>query len=291
MLDIDSTEYRSKIDSVPFDFSHRLQASGFLQLSSIRRLAATMARLRPDDVYYDAGRIDPGTRWHDMAPSGLSVDEALRDIETADTWVILRRVHLDPEFAPMLDACMADIAEAGGPALTRRMRAREALVIVSSPRRVTAYHMDRECGFLLQVQGNKQISLFDPTDRELLPEREIELFWTKDNNAPRYRPHLQARATVYELAPGRGVHIPINAPHWIQNGPDVSISVNINFLPSDNERANIYRANYHLRQIGLDPRPPFQSSFADACKRPLGQACYRLRQAYRATRGAMRRAG
>ena len=136
--------------------------------------------------------------------------------------------------------------------------------------RVTAFHMDRECGFLLQVRGSKEINLFNQGDREVVPESEVEAFWTKDNNAPVYRPHLQDRATIYRLAPGNGVHIPINAPHWIRNGDNVSVSVNINFIAPETERGNIYRANYLLRQLGLNPTPPFRSPLLDRIKSPIG---------------------
>ena len=34
---------------------------------------------------------------------------------------------------------------------------------------------------------------------------------------------------MIELLPGQGVHIPVDAPHWVRNGPVVSVSLNINF--------------------------------------------------------------
>jgi hypothetical protein len=119
---------------------------------------------------------------------------------------------------------------------------------------------------LLQIQGDKQISIFDRNDREVLSEEEIERFWAVDHNAPRYKPELQHHATVYELRPGNGVHIPVNAPHWVQNGNSISISLNVNFQYRDTVRANLYRLNFVLRKMGVRPSPPGISPIKDRVK-------------------------
>jgi hypothetical protein len=139
-------------------------------------------------------------------------------------------------------------------------------LFITSPKRITTYHIDRECSLLLQIQGDKQISIFDRNDREVLSEEEIERFWAVDHNAPRYKPELQHHATVYELRPGNGVHIPVNAPHWVQNGNSISISLNVNFQYRDTVRANLYRLNFVLRKMGVRPSPPGISPIKDRVK-------------------------
>jgi hypothetical protein len=286
VLCFDEQEFLKKIDRAHFAIRHRLSSSKLFDLPRLLALAQTTQQTRPDDLYYDAGTIEPGQRWTDIPACGFSVTDAIRRIEEADAWIILRRAHLDPDYAPLLDRCMADILEVGGPELARRMKEREALIIVTSPKRVTAFHMDRECGFLLQVRGSKEINLFDQGDRDVVTESEVETFWT-----PTYRPHLQDRATAYQLAPGDGVHIPINTPHWIRNGDNVSVSVNINFICPETERGHIYRANYLLRRLGLNPTPPFHSPLLDKIKVPLGGASMLARETYRRARSAYRRRG
>jgi hypothetical protein len=81
-----------------------------------------------------------------------------------------------------------------------------------------------------------------------------------------YKKELQNRAKAFNLLPGGGVHIPVNAPHWVQNGGDFSVSLSVNFTHKDSERANAYRANFFLRKLGLNPTPPGQSHFRDAAK-------------------------
>src|SRR5438270_332982 len=84
-----------------------------------------------------------------------------------------------------------------------------SIIFITSPLRVSSYHIDRECNFLLQIRGAKTIHVFDQNDREVLSEQELESFWTVDNNAAVYKPQLQNRANSYLLQPGCGVHIPV----------------------------------------------------------------------------------
>jgi hypothetical protein len=138
---------------------------------------------------------------------------------------------------------------------------------------LSTYHIDSETNFLLQVHGEKDISIFSKFDREVLPEDEIERFWTVDNNAAVYKPELQHRAEVIRLVPGNGVHIPVNAPHWVQNDDNISVSVSINYHSWDSEYAQLYCANYYLRKkLSVRPTPPNRSALLDALKRPLGAA-------------------
>jgi hypothetical protein len=161
---------------------------------------------------------------------------------------------------------MAELQEYTGLNLERVMKVQEVIIFVTSPKRITTYHIDRECSLLLQIRGDKHISIFDRNDREVLSEEEIERFWSVDHNAPRYKPELQNHATVYELKPGNGVHIPVNCPHWVQNGDNISVSLNVNFQYRDTMRANLYRLNYLLRKMGMQPTPPGVSRGKDKFK-------------------------
>ena len=80
--------------------------------------------------------------------------------------------------------------------------------------------MDHESNFLFQIGGEKEVNLFDPADRSVLSEREIETFYIGELNALRYRDEIQSKAMVYQLKPGQAVHHPPMAPHWVRNGSD-----------------------------------------------------------------------
>ena len=266
---------------------HNLVNHPLFTLPRLLELAKTTRRDRPGDLYYDAGPdVRPDQRWDQMGPKPFVVEEALHRIETCGAWVTLHQAQQDPEYGEVFDDCMGEFERLTGVDFTKVMRVEDALIFVTSPRRVTPYHIDRECNFLLQIRGEKNLYVFDRDDREVLPPNEVERFWAIDNNAAVYKPQFQNRATTYRLRPGNGVHIPVNNPHWVQNDDNVSISLSVNFTYQDWERANVHRANFLLRKFGISPRPPQQSPFVDRVKTAVIASTYM--PAFYAARGAAR---
>lgn len=261
----ESDFFAANFDREAFAFGHRLAGHPLFAPERLLELAREMAK-DPGDVYYDAGDIRIDQRWDQVPAGDLPIDVLLNRIETAGAWVILRHAEKDPEYAALLDACMDEIERLSGFDLRRVSKLRNAIVFVNSPHRISSYHIDRECNCLLQMRGSKTVHVFDRDDREVLSETEIERFWTVDNNAAVYKPHLEDRARVFELTPGQAVHIPVNAPHWVRNGPEVSVSLSINFHYKDSLLADVYRANYWLRRMGLRPAEPRGSVARDALK-------------------------
>jgi hypothetical protein len=270
MLDLHPEIFRDCFNKRHFVLRHALTGNPLFELPRLIELARDTAATRPDDLYYDAGVTDLNERWG-TSPCELPVDETIRRIESAGAFIILKRAEHDPAYAGLLDRCMSDLLQVSGRELERNMRRREVIIFITSPGRITTYHIDSETNFLLQVHGEKDISIFSKYDREVLPEEEIERFWTVDSNAAVYKPHLQHHADVVRLVPGNGVHIPVNAPHWVQNDDNISVSVSINYHSWDSQYAHLYCANYYLRKkLGINPTPPAKSSLIDAVKRPVG---------------------
>jgi hypothetical protein len=259
-------EFRTKFDKYSFAFEHKLAGHPVFELGRLMELAQETQNARPADLYYDAGTIDVNQRWDRTPKPEFSARDAIQRIEHCGAWIVLKRADKNTEYAAVLKECMAELQEFTGLNLDRVMKVQEVILFITSPKRVTTYHIDRECSLLLQIQGDKHISIFDRNDRDVLSEEEIERFWSVDHNAPRYKPELQDHATVYELRPGNGVHIPVNAPHWVQNGDSISISLNVNFQYRDAARANLYRLNFLLRRMGVQPTPPGISPMKDKVK-------------------------
>ena len=111
--------------------------------------------------------------------------------------VYKRQAQNDPEYRVLLDRGLAEIKEHIGPGIDSQIMVEDIIIFVTSPKRVTTYHIDRECNFLLQIKGTKTMYVFDRDDRDVLPEEEIERFWTVDNNAAAYKPHLQDLSLIH----------------------------------------------------------------------------------------------
>ena len=269
LLEGDVHAFREQFNRTPFLLSHTLASNPLFQLNRLLELTKTTLRDRPTDVVYNAGDVKVEHRFRDAPPKVFSVEEALQRIETAGAWIVLKRADQDPEYRAILEQCLSEAQGLIGKDLRSQMRVQEAIIFITSPNRITNYHVDRECNFILQIHGEKTLYVFDQNDRDVLPEAEIERFWTVDNNAGEYKPQYQDRAKTFQLAPGNGVHVPVNAPHWLKNGNNISITLSVNFQFNDGVRANLYRANYVIRKLRMTPVPPFQSPARDAVKRAI----------------------
>src|SRR5207245_10351601 len=77
----------------------------------------------------------------------------------------------------------------------------------------------------------------------------------------------QTTAFVLPLVPGEGLHFPVTVPHWVKNGPEVSVSFSITFRTAHSARRELlYKANARLRKLGLKPTPVGQSILLDRTK-------------------------
>jgi hypothetical protein len=271
LLRIDPVQFADKFNKRHFLVEHHLQGHPLFEIPRLLELAKEVADKWPDDLYYDSGVTNVGARWE--MNTAFPVDEAIHNIESCGAWVDLKSAERNPEYGEVLDSCISDLLQVSRGQLKKKMRRTQMAIFITSPNRLSTYHIDSECNFLLQIRGRKEISVFNRYDREVLPEEEIERSWAADTNAAIYKPELQSHAEVVTLAPGIGVHIPVNAPHWVQNGSDISVSVAILYHWWNSAYANVYAANYLLRKkFHMTPTPPFRSKVLDAIKQPMGAA-------------------
>lgn len=274
-IEADTPSFTENFNRRSFALAHHLSSHPLFQLPELLEMAKRTAATRPYHLYYDAGDIRVDQRWDQVPRKTFSAQDALHRIETAGAWIILKHAQRDPKYRVLIERGMAELKSLIGVDIDSQIKKEDLIIFITSPRRVSSYHIDRECNFLLQIRGAKTIHIFDQNDREVLPESEIERFWTVDNNAAIYKPELQNRAASYLLQPGTGVHLPVNAPHWVENADNVSISLSVNFQFKDSLRANVYRANYLLRKLGMKPSPPGSSRLGDALKNhAIGSAMY-----------------
>src|SRR6202790_1626296 len=192
-------EFQTKFDKYSFAFRHKLAGHPVFELGRLMELAEETQSTRPADLYYDAGTVDVNQRGDKTPRPEFSARDAIQRIEHCGAWIVLKRADKAPEYGTVLKECMGEVQEFTGLNLDRVMKIQEVILFITSPTRVTTYHIDRECSLLLQIKGDKRISIFDRNDREVLSEEEIERFWSVDHNAPRYKPELQSEEPTSEL--------------------------------------------------------------------------------------------
>jgi hypothetical protein len=271
IFDAGNPGFREDFDEKPFEFTHCFTADHPLfQLSRIRQLIDNPVTRAA--IYYDAGDIGIGQRWETVPERKQTLEETFERVDNAGAWLMMRHVHTDPDYNDLLEQCLREVQMLSGRQIDQDKKSQEAIIFLTSPNRVTSYHIDRECNFLMQVSGEKQISVFDRNDRDVVPETELETFWSKDNNAGVYKPQYQDRAYVFQMKPGTGVHIPVNSPHWLKTGNNISISLSISYQYKDWNRKYVFQANYYLRRMGLNPTPPGKSVLLDNTKRIVMRA-------------------
>lgn len=267
IIDCDREIFKQNFNRLPHEVQHTLADHRLFQLPALATLAERVAvREHPHhpkgDAHFDQG---PGSvNLHNRA--SVDIGELVREIEKSQAWVILKHIEREPDYREIAESCIRDIFDLTGVKILKNVKWFEASLFITSPNRVTNYHVDRECSWLLQIHGEKDFHLFDRADKDVLSDDELEKFWAIDNLAPTYKPQYESHAMVFRLRPGIGVHSPVNTPHWLQNGNNVSVSMNINFQFHDHAWANLFRANYYLRRAGLSPASPGKHAAADRIK-------------------------
>ena len=263
-LSIPEKELRNSFNHAAFLFNHTLADNPAFTLSNLSSVMER--RQKMDSVFWNAGDKRVGQAANEDVGRDFSLKEAMEHIEKTKSWITILDAHCEPEIREVLDNVILQVEDELGWPLSRAIKTRNVHIFVTSPHRITSFHIDRECTFLVQIHGSKKIHVFSAQDRDMLKEEELERFWAGDNHAHHYRSEFENHASVFTLTPGTGVHIPVNAGHWLENGPEVSISVGIHFQFHNHRLANIYRANHILRKVGISPIPPGRNELRDKIK-------------------------
>lgn len=276
LVRFNSDVFRAHFNRRPFFVETALRGHPAFERKS---LLALSRRLNPRLVEYNGGRMAIGVRPEQMPKTGLGVQETIERIEEQCSWMVLKRVEEDPEYAELLKTCLAPI-KAAAREHVGEMFDEHAFIFVSSPGAITPLHIDHEHNVLCQIQGSKTVHMWDPDDRTAVSERELETFHSAfvHRNLP-FHDGLMTTARVLSLKPGYGLHFPVTAPHWVQNGPEVSVSFSITFR-SDwaAARERLHRLNARLRRFGIEPSPVGRNVVVDAAKLGARDALVRMRE-------------
>jgi hypothetical protein len=267
---------RDLLDRQPFTFGHKLMGHPALSLDNLGRV---LPALPPSQVFYSSGLLseaDNFDRANVEHPNGLSLEETVEKIRTANSYIMVRAPEADASFAPLLSDLRADVGEL----MRERGVGHEAVgamlyLFIASPGSVTPFHIDRYSTFLMQFRGSKEVGVFPQWDARVVSAAAREGFVAHAGVRPEWRPEAEPLASRFFFNPGDALHIPFVAGHYVRNGTDdVSISMSIIFNTDETMRQTRamllnHRLRKQLNRVGLGPRPVGEEPLRDWLKAGL----------------------
>ncbi|KAA2244324.1 cupin-like domain-containing protein [Salinarimonas soli] len=291
-LEVASEDLKSAYPARPFPVRHALSGHPLLTLPALAELARS---LPGDRVEFNGGDCRPDQRPEDVRSVDMAPAQIVERIETANAWLVLKRVEMDPRYRALAEAALLDLARQRGFATLAQAGFLDvqAFVFVSSANAVTPFHVDHEENVFVQIHGDKRFHVYDNEDRALVCEEELEISPAKHRNL-RYTPDYEVRARTFVMSGGDGCFVPYAWPHWVQTGGAFSISMAITWKSPRVLRLNKLRAaNAILRDRGFPQAAPGTRPVADAVKvaaytaaRSLVEPLRRSERLRRALRGA-----
>jgi hypothetical protein len=266
-LELEPEAMREHYNRLPFAMRHRLAEHPLMQWSE---LMALCRRMPPREVRYRFGDIAPDADF-DMSYSqryreGLTLDDALDNLEARRAYVCVYNPESDPVYRPFLEQLLAEFAVATQP-LDPHITWFSTYVFITAQGAITPYHMDREMNFLMQVRGSKTAYLWDQADPVIMSAAQKDQMLAYVGRKPQWLPEFEPKAMRFELTPGVGVHHPFIAPHRVHTGPELSVSLAFTFRTRWSDRQTLaHQLNWKLRQRGLRPGEIGRHAVVDAAK-------------------------
>jgi Cupin-like domain len=267
IIETDTPKFRKEFNLSSFMFSHNLAGHPLFEIPRLLELANTiLGKGESAKIACQVGQIPVNLKWSEV-PRKNQVLEAIARIQESGSWILIKGAQVDPEYNTVLEQIVLELEELTGVSLRKEITWLDAYIFIASPYSITPYHIDHESNFLFQIHGDKEMNLFNPRDRSVLTEKEIEQYYIGQLSSANYTEEKQTKASVYHLTPGQAIHHPSLAPHWVKNGSNVSVSLSINFcMRSFDLQARVYQINHYLRKLGLEPTPPGKSAIKDYAK-------------------------
>lgn len=234
-------------------FKHGLAENDLLGLEGLAELGT---KLPEKSVEYNPGDLPIGIDADDVPDNGLSISETIRNIDSAKSWAVLKNIEQIPQYEKLLLGLLEEIR----PLLeskTGKMLKPQGYIFVSSPDAVTPYHFDPEHNILLQLRGEKWMTVFPAGDERFAPAEIHETYHLGGSRNLVWKDEFLKQGSRQHLTPGKAIFVPVMAPHFVQNGPEPSISLSITWRSDWSfAEADAHALNRMLRGWGLQPNPP-----------------------------------
>lgn len=230
--------------AAPIRLQHRMVETGFFTDESL----AEIIDHYPVESYslISMGAFSRERKWRIGRVEGLSGAELIEVVKGNPLWLNLRGIDkVDSRFAQLFETF---IAELNGDVPGLGAFASSMGLLISGPSTHVDYHADLPGQSLWQIRGEKTVSVY-PSTPPYISERQLEDIVYDRIEKLHYDPVYDNDATVLPLAPGEMLHWPLNAPHRVDNGPMLNVSVTTEYMTQQIKRLNqMNLANAILRR-------------------------------------------
>ncbi len=262
IVQVDPHTARENFLKHAFMLKHSLADNPLFTLPRLVQLAKSMPA---DAIEYNSGQVAVGVKPENVPKIDRPAEDVIKSIESANAWMVIKRVENDQAFKALLERFVWEANEAAGISPSDYSDL-QGFVFVSSAKATTPFHIDMEENILIQIKGDKFVRTFENKDRALVPEEELEISPAVHRNR-RYEDWFESRATMHSLKPGDAVHMPYTIPHWVSTGDSYSISMAMTWKTPEVVRLNKIRlVNGTLRRYGWPQRAPGAAPLLDAAK-------------------------
>ena len=210
------------------------------------------------------------TTWRKGAAGELTGRQLWEAAMAGRIWLNLRETN---RYLPAYRALCEEIfAEKAAHAPGLKTFKRDLGLLISSAKAQVFYHLDVPLVSLWQIRGAKRVWLY-PVEEPYVGDEALERIVLRETAEQfAFDPAWDRGAELHELIPGRMVTWRQNAPHRIENGPMLNVSLSVEFMtPQALMRANVIYANGLMRR-GLGARPKIQSGWTPAALGKLALA-------------------
>lgn len=249
-----TSDMASKFGKAPFVAAHNLHEREMFADSGIADLLDRYPRDRLNLYTMNDEPNNEGRVFRRGVAGDLSGAEILEAIYRGKLWLNLRAAN---DHLPEYDAlCAQMFAELDSLVPGLRTLKRDCGVLISSPRARVFYHLDIPCVTLWQLRGSKTIYVY-PTGEPFARDEQLEAIVLRETEEEiDYDPAFEDAHQGFVLKPGMMASWPQTAPHRIDNGDCVNISLSCEFqtLPSLLHANALYTNGVLRRRFGRSPQ-------------------------------------
>jgi hypothetical protein len=258
-------ELAGKFGNEPLLLTHNLNRNGLLSEECLGQIIDVYNKRNHRYLLTHMGPLGSSRQsWKEFRIGSMTGKQLIERIRHERLWISLHDINkVSADFQHLLDSIFDEIHDMvpGYPKTFQRTCA----VLISSPGAQVYYHFDTSGQTLWQIQGTKTVRLY-PCREPFLTQERVDMVTAfresfYDESTQPWRPEFDRSAIDFRgdgdltLYPGEMVYWPLNMPHRIENGDQMSISLTTEFFTDEIKRhVRASTANGILRSFGLKPK-------------------------------------